>query len=35
MQQAGYASALSVALLLVVLAISIAQMALLRARWNY
>jgi ABC-type sugar transport system permease subunit len=35
MQQAGYASALSVALLLVVLAISMAQMALLRARWNY
>ncbi len=35
MQQAGYASALSVALLLVVLAISMAQMALLRSRWNY
>lgn len=35
MQQAGYASALSVALLLVVLAISLAQMALLRSRWNY
>lgn len=35
MQQAGYASALSVALLLVVLAISMVQMALLRSRWNY
>lgn len=35
MQQAGYASALSVVLLLVVLAISMAQMALLRSRWNY
>ncbi|OBZ96607.1 hypothetical protein ADU59_02285 [Pararhizobium polonicum] len=35
MQQAGYASALSVALLLVVLAISMLQMALLRSRWNY
>jgi multiple sugar transport system permease protein/sn-glycerol 3-phosphate transport system permease protein len=35
MQQAGYASALSLALLLVVLAISMAQMALLRSRWNY
>ncbi|MFC5989419.1 carbohydrate ABC transporter permease [Limoniibacter endophyticus] len=35
MQQAGYASALSVALLLVVLGISMAQMALLRSRWNY
>ncbi|MGK9051454.1 carbohydrate ABC transporter permease [Neorhizobium petrolearium] len=35
MQQAGYASALSVVLLLVVLGISMAQMALLRSRWNY
>ncbi|MCQ1838873.1 carbohydrate ABC transporter permease [Neorhizobium galegae] len=35
MQQAGYASALSVVLLLVVLAISMVQMALLRSRWNY
>lgn len=35
MQQAGYASALSVVLLLVVLAISTLQMALLRSRWNY
>ena len=35
MQQAGYASALSVILLLVVLAISMVQMALLRSRWNY
>ena len=35
MQQAGYASALSAVLLLVVLAISMAQMALLRSRWNY
>jgi multiple sugar transport system permease protein/sn-glycerol 3-phosphate transport system permease protein len=35
MQQAGYASALSVALLVVVLLISMAQMALLRSRWNY
>jgi ABC-type sugar transport system permease subunit len=35
MQQAGYASALSVVLLLVVLAISMVQMTLLRSRWNY
>lgn len=35
MQQAGYASALSVVLLIVVLAISMVQMALLRSRWNY
>jgi len=35
MQQAGYASALSVALLVVVLLISMAQVALLRSRWNY
>ncbi|MFD2239291.1 carbohydrate ABC transporter permease [Aureimonas populi] len=35
MQQPGYASALSVVLLLIVLAISLAQMHLLRARWNY
>ncbi|HEY0122458.1 MAG TPA: sugar ABC transporter permease [Rhizobium sp.] len=35
MQQAGYASALSVALLLTVLVISMIQMALLRSRWNY
>ncbi|MGF0539978.1 carbohydrate ABC transporter permease [Agrobacterium sp. ES01] len=35
MQQAGYASALSVVLLLVVLVISMIQMTLLRSRWNY
>ncbi len=35
MQQAGYASALSVVLLLVVLGISMVQMYLLRSRWNY
>ncbi len=35
MQQAGYASALSVVLLVVVLIISAVQMALLRTRWNY
>lgn len=35
MQQAGYASALSVVLLAVVLLISLLQMYLLRARWNY
>lgn len=35
MQQAGYASALSVVLLLIVLGISMAQMWLLRAKWNY
>ncbi|WP_172327386.1 carbohydrate ABC transporter permease [Mangrovicoccus sp. HB161399] len=35
MQNAGYASALSVLLLVIVLGISLLQMWLLRARWNY
>ncbi|WP_108260315.1 carbohydrate ABC transporter permease [Mangrovicoccus ximenensis] len=35
MQNAGYASALSVVLLVIVLGISLLQMWLLRARWNY
>ncbi|SDI30240.1 carbohydrate ABC transporter permease [Alloyangia pacifica] len=35
MQNAGYASALSLVLLLIVLGISLLQMWLLRAKWNY
>ncbi|MBT9385077.1 sugar ABC transporter permease [Pseudooceanicola sp. CBS1P-1] len=35
MQNAGYASALSLVLLVIVLGISLLQMWILRARWNY